>query len=347
MLQILSARGPKGKGVYLLGFCRIVSILFFLLSPNASAIAQESKNSNQIIFLGKPFHFLYHKAMSAHLTLWFYVPIGQAVTTGKEVISLWEFSKDSSFHDVIWASQEAVKKGNGEMLTKGGSTSREYYGAFLNPCELDRCLEILLHRFWQEPDGVRGIYYSREFLGKDKESRARKEAQRQMDQWIVEIRRLRTPQPWKYPPSPDPSRMKEYAKILTKEGLALAAAGDPAGPQYLKEAADLTPDDPFTFMNLGIVTAMVARKAESMKQGGGLEGSRLAERSWRKALSLFEAQGGNEKHRWQSFYLLGDSYEHVFGDPGQAAECYEKALQLNPKHPAATKGLERVKVKKP
>ena len=154
MLQIRSARSPKGKGVCLLG----LGILFLFLSPNASAIAQESKNSNQIIFLGKVFHFLYYKPMSAHLTLWFYVPTGQTATIGKEVISLWEFSKDFSFHDVIQSIQGEVRKGKGEMLTQGGSTNREYYGAFLNPCELDQCLEILLNRFWQEPEGVRGIY---------------------------------------------------------------------------------------------------------------------------------------------------------------------------------------------
>ncbi len=344
MFQTASPRKRSERKVLFL----LLGLVLLLTPPQQPmAVAQELKGSDQILFLGKPFKYLYHQIMSDHLTLWFYVPSGESITPGKEVISLWQFSKDFSLVDVVRSSQEAIKKGKGEILTQGGATHREYFAALLNPCESDRCVEILLQRFWQEPDGIRGIYYSREFSGLDKEKAVQNEALGSMHQWLAEIRRLQTPQPWKHPPPPDLSLTKEYVKVFTKEGLALAAEGAPSALKYLKEALALAPEDPFAYLTLGLGAAMLARKAEAMQKGGGIEGSKLAEKLWNEALRRFEAQGKNEGPRSQCLYLLGDLYEHVFGDPQKAAEFYARALQLNPKHPGARRGGEKIKREKP
>lgn len=342
MSQTTSPRkGQERKAFFL--FLGLVLLSSFTLQ--SMAVAQESKGGHQILFLGRPFKYLYHQVMSDHLTLWFYVPSGESVTPGKEVISLWQFSTDFSLIDVVRSSQEAIKKGRGEILTQGGATSREYFAALLNPCASGRCIEIMLQRFWQEPDGIRGIYYSKELSGLGKGEAVQSEALGPLHQWLDEIRRLKTPEPWKHPPPSDASLIRDYVKAFTKEGLALAAEGAPLALKYLNEALALAPEDPFAYLTLGLGAAMVARKAEAVEKGGGLEQSRLAEKLWNEALRRFEAQGKNEGPRSQCLYLLGDLYEHVFGDPRKAAEFYARALQLNPKHPAARRGGERIKGK--
>jgi tetratricopeptide (TPR) repeat protein len=322
-----------------------IIILSFFLLTSTIAVAQDPKDSARMIFLGKTFEFLHHRALSGGAKFWEYTPRDEEILGIKEHILLWQFSKKESLSQVVQTFQDIIQKGQGEMLTQGGSTNREYFDAFFYTCERNQCVEFTLNRLWQDGNGVRGASYMKKFEGPDQELLARKTATAYLDPWLREFRQLNLPQPWKVPPSSNSPYIQRQAKAYTKEGLALVANGDLKGRSLLEKAKDLTPNDPIAHMNYANVLMVIARNLEPQGGNAALQRYQEAEASWFSALSLIELQNGKEALRAQCLFKLGEIHEYAYADTKKAAEFYEKALRLNPNHPSAREALAQVGTK--
>jgi tetratricopeptide (TPR) repeat protein len=66
---------------------------------------------------------------------------------------------------------------------------------------------------------------------------------------------------------------------------------------------------------------------------------RLLEEDWNGALPLLERAVALNDQDLQAWVWLGQGYQNA-GNRSKAAECYRRALELDPKQPDAAKGLQ-------